>query len=81
MAVQTRTVKLEDGWAGQCAGPCGFLTTGWPTKKLAEERIGEHENEHETGQTVSDLDTFRAKHGLIAVDGKAVFADLPGEVS
>jgi hypothetical protein len=33
------------GWTGVCY--CGFVTTGWPTKKQAKLRIDQHSNEHE----------------------------------
>jgi hypothetical protein len=75
--VNTRTVKVGDTWAGQCANPCGFKTVGWPTKKLAEARIAEHAGEHETGEAMRDLQAFREDHGIIvSTAGDAVFEDL-----
>lgn len=91
--VQTRTVELNDGWAGQCAGhaadKCGnpespnpaqrtFVTRGWPTQELAEERIAQHAAEHATGeQHVEELAVFLESHGLIVTDdGEVTFADL-----
>jgi hypothetical protein len=74
---QTRAVKTSDGWTGQCAQPCGFLTSGWPTKALATERIGQHAAEHDTGEPMPELEEFRQAKGLtVNADGAAVFADL-----
>lgn len=49
---------------------CGFTSTGWPTKKAADARGKQHANEHETGELMDDLHTFREDQGLIVnVDG------------
>lgn len=40
------------GWTGICL--CGFVTTGWPTKKQADIRIKQHSNEHVTGDLMPD---------------------------
>lgn len=39
--------KLREGytWTGICL--CGFVTTGWPTKKQAKKRIDQHSREHQ----------------------------------
>lgn len=45
--MKTRTVKNEaGGWDMQC--DCGFKSTGWPTRKAAAARGGEHTDEHDT---------------------------------
>lgn len=91
--VDTRTVELNDGWAGQCKGTpadkCGnpespipsqrtFVTRGWPTQELAEERIAQHAAEHETGEPhVEELAVFLERNGLVVTDdGEVTFADL-----
>jgi hypothetical protein len=54
----TKVGKMPDGgpyslregytWTGICL--CGFVTTGWPLRKLAQTRIDHHSNEHATGE-------------------------------
>lgn len=49
-----------------------WSSVGHPTRELALARLEEHIHEHRTGEPMSDLDTFRAKHGVGVQDGKAV---------
>lgn len=56
----------------------GYTSTGWPTKAIALDRLEGHIAEHAEGDAARaegrevdrsklapDLDTFRAKHGLV----------------
>ena len=62
----------DDTYYGVCA--CKFLTIGWPTKKLAQARLDEHNAEHASAQPdengnanpqpMRELVEFRAEHGL-----------------
>lgn len=74
MATVTRTD--DDSWTFQCPGfddsPCGdpntgqpFVSSGWPTKKVAEARGLQHIDEHEGGDPMPELAEFRAEHGLV----------------
>lgn len=47
--------NLREGytWTGICM--CGFVTTGWPTKKQASLRIGQHKDEHEFGDLMPHI--------------------------
>ena len=57
--------KAEDGtWGFQCPGvqgdPCGdppFSSTGWPTKKAATARGGQHFAEHKLGAEIREAVT------------------------
>lgn len=85
--------EADDGtWDANCPvtdGSCGtrpekvedrvpWRSTGWPTKATARARLDEHVEEHKTGQPASDLNEFRAKHGLIVDESGVVRAeDLP----
>lgn len=40
------------GWTAICY--CGFVSTGWPTRKQAKLRQQQHENEHATGEEMPD---------------------------
>lgn len=66
MRYRTRVVPVDgdDGrsYDGQCA--CGFVTAGWPQKKLAQARLDEHTAEHATGEPARELVDFRDEHGL-----------------
>lgn len=61
-----------DGWDFTCpaASGCGvpggapFTSTGWPTKKIAQARAGQHLDEHIGQGVMPSLDEFRAEHGL-----------------
>ncbi len=50
--MQTKIVREEvEGQAYyDLACECGFLSEGWPTKKLATERRDQHVIEHDTGE-------------------------------
>lgn len=39
------------GWTFTCRD-CGFVSSGWRTRALAEERSGQHRAEHEGGDPV-----------------------------
>lgn len=34
---------------------CGFVSSGWPTKKAASERGEQHAAEHESGEPMPEL--------------------------
>lgn len=42
---------------------CGFASTDWPTKKLANDRGKQHQTEHETGKPMPELADFRTQEG------------------
>lgn len=44
--------------------PSCFTSSQWPTKKAAQARAAEHENEHETGQPMTPLSVFRSVHKI-----------------
>ena len=82
-----KAVSSPDGgktWDFQCPGiensRCGnpetgqpFVSTGWPTKKVALARGAEHFDDHKGIAPTSSLEDFRAKHGLgVTSDGKAL---------
>lgn len=66
----------EDGsWTFQCPGiegsPCGnpgtgqpFVSSGWPTKTVAQARGTQHLDEHKGHGVTPSLEEFRAEHGL-----------------
>jgi hypothetical protein len=56
-------VQTEEQWEGGCT--CGFRTSGWPTRTLAEDRIEEHGHEHENGEDAltSELAAFKEATG------------------
>lgn len=62
-----KIATLQDPDTGSFTGlcECGFPTVGWPTEELAAERIGQHKNEHETGELMEDKMAFRERHGLV----------------
>jgi len=72
-AMKAAQIETDKGYAGVCE--CGYVTDGWPTVKLAAERVGQHTVEHETGQRMELLSEFRDRHGLKAEGARAVFAD------
>jgi hypothetical protein len=45
-------VHEDCNWTGLCM--CGYISTGWPTKKQAKLRIDSHTNEHVTGEEMPD---------------------------
>jgi hypothetical protein len=70
--------RAPDGtWTFQCPGidgsPCGdlgtgqpFVSSGWPTKAIAQARGRQHLDEHKHLGHAASLDDFRAEHGLTA---------------
>lgn len=44
-------VLTDDGFA--C--PCGFTSTGWPSKAGVKRRAAEHVTEHRTGEPMPEL--------------------------
>jgi hypothetical protein len=38
--------------------PCGFTSTGWPTKADRDARAAQHKAEHETGDPMPELADF-----------------------
>lgn len=83
MGAKTRTGQHGDGlYFGQCAScatenrPEGYVTSHWPTEKLAKERVAQHANEHETGELMEDLQDFLKRNGLVAKGrGEVEFVD------
>lgn len=83
--------KEDDGtWSAGCTSRlCGgpneetgehvpFRTVGWPSEKVAAERMAEHLREHETGEPMTTLEEFREARGLMASeDGRRAIAALP----
>ena len=67
-----------DSYAGLCS--CGYNTTGWPKQKIASERIGQHFNEHQTGEFMEPLSEFRKRHGLVSNGNLAVFPEGAKEI-
>lgn len=79
MTVLNDSVKRDgDTWTFTCPGvigsPCGdftakeptpFVSTGWPTKKVATARGTEHFAEHRGEAPMSTLEAFRLEHSLI----------------
>lgn len=80
VAVAPDMTGNEDSYSGLCE--CGFMTNGWPTDEIAAARITEHKREHKTGQLMTPLDEFRARHGLVAEasGNRAVFPEGAVEV-
>ncbi|MCA1569299.1 MAG: hypothetical protein LC798_03045 [Chloroflexi bacterium] len=60
-------VQTAEGWAFRCSPPCGFVSSGWATKKAATERARQHAAEHETGEPMSELREFIAERGARVV--------------
>jgi len=55
------------GWAFTChaqpgATPCGFRSSGWRTKRLAELRAAQHDAEHQDHRVMQDVNEFMAEH-------------------
>lgn len=60
-----KVAKTDQGYEFRCSPPCNFASTGWGTKKAAEERAAQHANEHDTGQLMEPIHEFRLR-----VEGK-----------
>lgn len=66
----------DESWTFQCPGiegsGCGvpggvpFISSGWPSKKVAQARGAQHFAEHKGEAVTPSLDEFRAEHGLVA---------------
>lgn len=46
--------------------PCGFSSTGWPSKAVAAARGGQHYAEHRGEGLMQELNAFRREQGLAA---------------
>lgn len=69
--------KAADGsWTYQCPGGkpslCGdpqtgqpFVSSGWPSRKVAEARGQQHQDDHAGVAPMPELHEFRAQHGLM----------------
>ena len=44
---------------------CGWSSSGWDTPDQAEARGAEHQNEHETGELMTELTEFEARVGFV----------------
>ena len=67
MAVEQNEASTWDYTCDKPAG-CGadgapFRSTGWTRKADAEARGKQHAAEHDSGEVMPDLDTFRASRG------------------
>lgn len=65
VGVRERPGETEDDkptYQGGCS--CGFRTSNWPTKKIAQERIELHLIEHETAEPMSEQVEFFEEKGL-----------------
>lgn len=74
-------VVKDDGdtYTGLCE--CGYRTSFWPKQKIAAERIKEHGVEHRDGTPMSPLSEFRASHGLVVENMRAVLPENAKVVS
>lgn len=67
---KVRATYFEDelGHGFECSGPgcgdgqTGFRSVGWPTKKAAQERFGQHRDEHESGEPAPAQADLYEKH-------------------
>ena len=62
----------DDTWTFQCPGflgdDCGpYSSSGWPSKKFATARGGQHLLAHKEREPMQSLDDFRTANGLITV--------------
>ena len=66
----------DDTWTFQCPGiqgsPCGdlatgqpFVSSGWPSKKVAAARGAQHFDEHKGVGLMQELGEFRRDQGLV----------------
>lgn len=59
----------QGGWCS-----CGYKTIGWPNEQVAAERLAQHVNEHDTGELMEPIESFRERLGLVPEGrAKAVF--------
>lgn len=54
--------RSDGGWDFGCPD-CEFTSTGWGTRKAAEERGQQHADEHSTGVPMPELADFNADPG------------------
>lgn len=64
----------KDGYGFVCDGdgpfrPCGFASSGWPSRSLSDARWRQHKAEHDELIPTPSLNEFRLEHGL-GPDGK-----------
>lgn len=72
-----RCPGIVDSRCGDVATGVPFISTGWPTKKVAMARGDYHFREHVTGEVSPSLEDFRAEHGLVvAADGTVTLEDI-----
>jgi hypothetical protein len=88
MGVLDKSVKQQGGtWTFQCPGVrghrCGdlgteipFVSSGWPTKKVALARGEQHFAEHKGDGPMPELAEFHKQHGLVVNDDGSVSAKL-----
>ncbi len=71
--IEKREVDLNDSptMYYDFACQCGFLSEGWPTRKLAKERGDQHLAEHETGEPPPEKGELLAGAIRTAADGIA----------
>lgn len=50
-------------FGGWCS--CTYKTTGWPSEDVAAQRLAQHVNEHDTGESMELIEDFRARLGLV----------------
>jgi hypothetical protein len=64
MAVVASTV-VDGGFDFLCDDPrCQFRSLGWDTEAQATARGSEHENEHDTGELMTELTAFEQQVGF-----------------
>lgn len=70
MDVQVAVVPDGDAFTGLCgAQGCNYMSRAWPSHEIATERILQHKKEHDTGELMEDLLTFRDRHQLVVIQG------------
>ena len=87
MSLLDDSVKEVDGaWTFICpvTSGCGdvdggFVSSGWPTKKVAKARGQQHFDEHKGLGLSRSLEEFRREHGLVVqqLTGAVTVGDLP----
>lgn len=60
----TVATRKRDDDTIEAACSCGFRSRGWTTKKLADARLGEHLEEHASGDATPELVDFLTRHDL-----------------
>jgi hypothetical protein len=71
---KTLVIGPSGTYGGWCS--CGYKTTGWPTEGVAAERLAQHAKEHDTGELMEPLESFRERLGLVPEGrAKAVFPE------